>query len=183
MRRGPAFRVSRQAARWRRHRLPRPSTGDVGTLFETRPTTRITDNVERKMAQASQEPVRVDRVRPLRLTPRTRRCTREPRTCDLDSSPIGRPRRPITGRGVADGACPDLTPPTEWKRDPAPPLERTQFARNGLRRAANDPDARSSQMRSLPPLSDPCSWFRPSVQRLRLTCGVARPLRPGRTAR
>ena len=45
----------------------------------------------------------------------------------------------------------------------------------GLRHAANDPDDRSSPIRFVLRLSDPCFWFRPSVQPLFILSGAHGP--------
>ena len=101
-------------------------SGDLGPPVETSPTTRSTDNVERTLARAPEQPGRVDRARQLRLTPRNAPLCERATTCATDSAAIGLPQRSEGERGLAEAHTLELTPPTKGQPDSAPPHERAR---------------------------------------------------------
>jgi len=107
--------------------------GDLSTPFETSPTTRVTDTLERMLAPASEPPGRGDRARQLRLSAADAPLCERATTCDVDTAVIGPPQDREIKRGFTDGSCRELTPPTERKPDCAPPPE-------SARSRESDPD-------------------------------------------
>ena len=145
------------------------------------PTTRVTDTLERMMAQALNNPWRrpCPTVAPYAAAapPRERA-----QMCEPDADMTGQPQGPTVKLGRTDGSCPELTPPTEGKTRQRAAARDFRFARTKLRCDPNHSDGRIIPMRFLRCRSDPIfliSFVRPTV---RLTCGAARPLRPWRIA-
>ena len=130
----------------------------------------------RKRASAHQQPDPADGARPVRG------CAAAAPLCDGARTAQGitgieLPRRSIEHVAPTDGTCRDLPAPTERTDDSGAADRECLFVRLKSGRVANDPDARSGQMRSLLDLCDPIFFVRPTA---RLTCGAARPLRPCR---
>ena len=74
------------------------------------------------------------------------------------------PWRSIEDVAPTDGTCRDLPAPTERTDDSGAADRECLFVRLKSGRVANDPDARSSQMRSLLDLCDPIFFVRPTAR-------------------
>ena len=137
-------------------------SGDSGTLLEIIPTTRSTDDVERVMAQTPEQPDRVDRARLLRLAPTAPPCD-QATTCATGMTVLGTPHSPTENRGLVDGSSPRVHTTERRETRQCAAARECRFARNGFRRAANGPDARSSPMHSfLVRVIDVLRFVRPS---------------------
>ena len=103
-----AIRMTRQAARWRRHRRSTYS-GDLSTPFETSPTTRVTETLERRRAPPPEQPDCGDGARQLRRCAADAPPFGSTTMCEPDADVIGQPQGPTTTLGLTDGSCPELT--------------------------------------------------------------------------
>ena len=109
------FRISRQAARWPRHRLRRPHL--VTPARRSKRTQRPespTSSTEMR-AQAPDQSDRSDRARQLQLLGRGRAAVRAKPDLRRDTAEIGTSRNCERERGFIDGSCRELTRPAEGK--------------------------------------------------------------------
>jgi hypothetical protein len=158
------------------------AAGDLSAPFETSPTTRVTNTLERMLAPAFNNSRRLLSATVAAFAADAPPCGRA-RTCEPDADVLGQPQRPdsdtwphrrlVSRVNTADRREPDSAPlpGRAHSRD----LDIDVMQTTSMRAAARC-DLFFVRV-------DPCSWFCPSVQRLGLTCGVARPLRPRRIAR
>ena len=111
------------------------------------------------MVPVPEQPDRVDGARPVRALRRCRAAVRWSPDRTRGIIGIKLPLRSVEHVAFTDGACRDLTAPTEKTSDSGAADRECLLLRTGPRRAANSPDARSSQMQFVLRLYDPCSWF------------------------
>lgn len=108
-------------------------SAELSTPFETSPIPRVADTLDQLMAQALSNPA-----------PSTVPDSREAHAADAppsgsattavpDADMLGEPHGPTATRGLTDGSCCELTPPTERTPDSAPPSESARWR-------ASDPD-------------------------------------------
>jgi hypothetical protein len=100
-------------------------SGGLSTPFETRPTTRVTDELERMMAQALNNSG-ASTVPDRRASRRGRAAVRESHDLRARRRPDRNTQGPTAQLGRTDGSCPGLAPPTEKnptaRRRPREPL-------------------------------------------------------------
>ena len=132
-----------------RHRRPRPDSVTLNRRAKRAPRLEPPALCERRAgAGASTTRPRQRCPTRSRIAPLPGRCAKEP---DRRAGVIGIkiPSRSIANVALTDGACRELPALTEKTRNSGAADRECLFVRTGPQRVANDPDARSSHMRSL----------------------------------